>query len=310
MSRSRRHRPRSPWPQTDGIDAMRVNLPHDGAWATLGDHLRDRFGSLSPAELASLFDEQRIATEDGRMLTADEPYVRGGVVFVRREIAPEPVVPFDIPVLHEDDRILVVDKPHFLATMPRGRHITQTAVARLRVEHDLPELTAAHRLDRLTAGVLLLTKQVEHRGAYQQLFAQRRVAKSYTAIAPDLPGFSQVDDVALHLHKVHGDPATRIDATREPNSHTAVRLVQRHRAHALYELEPHTGRTHQLRATMHHLGAPIVGDPLYPTVRAVSPTDYSDPLLLLADTLAFDDPVSGERHEFRSRRRLMWPSGV
>ena len=53
--------------------------------------------------------------------------------------------------------IVVVDKPHFLATMPRGRHVTQTVVVRLRRELDLPELSPAHRLDRLTAGVLLLT---------------------------------------------------------------------------------------------------------------------------------------------------------
>ena len=66
-------------------------------------------------------------------------------------------MPFDIPVLYRDDDIVVVDKPHFLATMPRGRHVAQTALVRLRRELELPELSPAHRLDRLTAGVLLFT---------------------------------------------------------------------------------------------------------------------------------------------------------
>ncbi|GAB3583331.1 RluA family pseudouridine synthase [Calidifontibacter terrae] len=286
---------------------MRITLPQEGAWATLGDHLRDRLHSLTAQEVAYIFTEGRIAAADGRLLTQQEPYVRGEVVFLRRELRPEPEVPFDIPVLHEDERILVVDKPHFLATMPRGQHITQTAVARLRVDHGLPDLTAAHRLDRLTAGVLLLVKQIGHRGAYQQLFARRECHKLYEAIAPRIDGFVGVDDVALHLHKVRGDPATRIDPWRTPNAHTAVRILEEQGSFARYELEPHTGRTHQLRATLNHLDAPIVGDPLYPVVRRVSSTDYSNPLLLLARQLAFRDPVTGQDLEFRSARHLPWP---
>lgn len=307
MSRNPRGRPRSPWAQVDGIDAMRVNLPREAQWRTLGDHLRDRLHSLTAEQLAQLFGEGRIAAADGRPLTAAEPYGGGGVVFIRRELRPEPPVPFDIPVIHEDERLLVVDKPHFLATMPRGRHITQTAVARLRVEHHLPDLTAAHRLDRLTAGVLLLVKQVEHRGAYQQLFARRYADKAYDAIAPLLPGFTELADVPLHLRKVHGELASTVDPHRAPNAHTGIALLTRRGAYGLYRLTPHTGRTHQLRATMNHLGAPIVGDPLYPRVREVDPTDYSHPLRLVARMLRFRDPVSGEELQFRSIRQLPWP---
>ena len=86
-------------------------------------------------------------------------------------------MPFDIPILYRDDDIVVVDKPHFLATMPRGRHVAQTALVRLRRELDLPELSPAHRLDRLTAGVLLFTARREVRGAYQTLFAAGRGAQ-------------------------------------------------------------------------------------------------------------------------------------
>ena len=78
---------------------------------------------------------------------------------------------------------MVVDKPHFLATMPRGRHVAQTALVRLRRELGLPELSPAHRLDRLTAGVLLFTTRREVRGAYQTLFARGVVHKTYLARA-------------------------------------------------------------------------------------------------------------------------------
>ena len=93
-------------------------------------------------------------------------------------------MPFAVDVLHRDDDVLVVDKPHFLATIPRGRHVVETALVRLRRELDLPELSPAHRLDRVTAGVLLFVVRRERRGAYQTLFRDRRVRKTYEAVAP------------------------------------------------------------------------------------------------------------------------------
>ena len=107
----------------------------------------------------------------------------GSHVYLYRELRDEVPVPFDMPILYRDDDIVVVDKPHFLATMPRGRHVAQTATVRLRRELDLPELSPAHRLDRLTAGVLLFTTRREVRGAYQSLFARGMVRKTYLARA-------------------------------------------------------------------------------------------------------------------------------
>jgi 23S rRNA-/tRNA-specific pseudouridylate synthase len=86
-------------------------------------------------------------------------------------------------VLYRDENIVVVDKPHFLATMPRGSHVAQTVVVRLRRELGLPELTAAHRLDRLTAGVLLATVRREVRAPYQEMFARRE----YIGGLPGIP---------------------------------------------------------------------------------------------------------------------------
>ncbi len=86
-------------------------------------------------------------------------------------------------MLYRDDDIVVVDKPPFLATMPRGSHVARTALVRLRKDLVLPEFSPAHRLDRLTAGVLLFTARREVRGAYQTLFARGLVRKTYLARA-------------------------------------------------------------------------------------------------------------------------------
>ena len=287
---------------------MRVTLPHDGRWTTVREHLLDRLTALNAAELDAKLAAGDVAAPDGTPVTSSTPYVGGRVVFVRREFAPEPVVPFEIPVIEQDDRILVVDKPPFLATTPRGSHITQTAVARLRDELDLPLLSPAHRLDRLTSGVLVLTKHPRWRGPYQELFAARRAGKTYLALAPVLDGFDRPRDVHLHLVKEHGRHATTVEVGQPaPNAHTRIALVDQFVAGGplgLYRLEPSTGRTHQLRATMSHLCAPIAGDPLYPVQQTVARDDFDHPLQLLAEQLTFVDPIDGTSRVLRSGRRL------
>ena len=113
------------------------------------------------AELTARFGAKALAGDvvgaDGALVDDATVLPAGAFVFLYRELPDEVPVPFDVPLLHRDDDIVVVDKPHFLATMPRGRHVAQTALVRLRRELGLPELSPAHRLDRLTAGVLLFT---------------------------------------------------------------------------------------------------------------------------------------------------------
>lgn len=108
-------------------------------------------------------------------------------MYLYRDLPDEVPVPFDVPVLYRDENVVVVDKPHFLATMPRGGHVVQTALVRLRRALDLPALSPAHRLDRLTAGVLMFTVRPEVRGAYQSMFARGEVRKTYLAQARDAP---------------------------------------------------------------------------------------------------------------------------
>ena len=143
------------------------------------DELSDRFGP--PAAVKVLAGE--VVSADGTVVDETTLVAPGTHVYLYRELPDEVAVPFDIPVLYRDDDIVVVDKPHFLATMPRGRHVAQTALVRLRRDLDLPELSPAHRLDRLTAGVLLFTTRRELRGSYQTLFARGLVRKTYLARA-------------------------------------------------------------------------------------------------------------------------------
>jgi tRNA pseudouridine32 synthase/23S rRNA pseudouridine746 synthase len=218
-------------------------------------------------------------------------------VYHYRDLPDEVMVPFDVPVLYRDDTIVVVDKPHFLATMPRGSHIAQSALVRLRRDLDLPELSPAHRLDRLTAGVLLFTVRREVRGAYQTLFARGEVAKMYLAHSSAQPGLSAPQVISNRIIKRRGVLQAQVESG-EPNAETFVEPLGAGR----YRLTPRTGRTHQLRLHMASLGVPIDNDPLYPNVIDVAPGDFTAPLRLVAHRLEFDDPLTGEHRRFVSSR--------
>ncbi|WP_246260408.1 RluA family pseudouridine synthase [Streptomyces typhae] len=305
----RRRVPPAPLPQRDGVDPVRLRLPADGTWATVRDHLVERLG-VPPGTVDAMLAESRVVGADGTPVAPDAPYAAGAYVWFQRDLPDEPPVPHDIEVVYRDEHIVVADKPHFLATMPRGSHVTQTALARLRATLGIPALGAAHRLDRLTAGLLLFTVRPAERGAYQTLFHDRRVHKEYEAVAAHDPGLAFPRTVRSHIVKERGILAAYEVAGAEPNSESRVELVEHRGGIARYRLFPHTGRTHQLRVHMNALGLPILGDPLYPEVREpTAPDDFRRPLQLLARSLRFTDPVTGAARHFVSGRTLQaWSS--
>lgn len=258
--------------------------------------LTDRFGEQARAKVLAA----EVVDADGALVDEATQLPSGASVYLYRDLPDEVPVPFDIPVLHQDADIVVADKPHFLATMPRGGHVAQTALVRLRRELGLPELSPAHRLDRLTAGVLLFTARRELRGAYQTLFARGLVSKTYLARAAVDPGVVLPRVVRSRIVKRRG----HLQAVCEPGAVNAETLVELLSPDGLYRLTPRTGRTHQLRVHMASLGIPIMGDPLYPNVVDVPADDFSTPLQLLAQRIEFDDPITGLRREFISRRDL------
>ena len=256
--------------------------------------LADRFGAGAAAKVLA----GEVFCADGSVVRPGTVLAPGAFVYLYRDLPDEVPVPFDIPVRYRDENIVVVDKPHFLATMPRGGHVAQTALVRLRRTLELPELSPAHRLDRLTAGLLVFTARREVRGAYQTIFARGEVRKTYLARA-GLP--SREFPVTLRSRIIK--ERSRLQAFEEHGEANAETLVE-HLGDGLYRLTPRTGRTHQLRVHMASLGLPILGDSLYPEVIDVAADDFSDPLKLLAHRLEFDDPLTGDRRVFVSERSL------
>ncbi|MFD3507510.1 RluA family pseudouridine synthase [Nocardia sp. NPDC058666] len=297
-----RRRQQPPLPKRHGLDPARLRLPDDGQWATVRDHLVERLPRVDPARIDAMLAAGEIVDLDGP-LAPNAPYVPGGAVWFHRDLPVETDVPFQIGIVHRDDDILVIDKPHFLATIPRGQHILQTALVRLRNDLDLPDLIPAHRLDRATAGLLLFVVNPARRGAYQTMFHRKTVRKEYEAIAPYDPALELPRTVRSRIIK-EKQVLAAFEVDGEPNAETEVELVEHRDGLGRYRLRPHTGRTHQLRLHMNGLGVPILGDDFYPVITDKSVDDYTRPLQLLAASLEFTDPLSGEPRRFETRRTL------
>lgn len=336
-ARRRARRPPPPLAQRDGLDAAHWRIPPRAPAApgesrgelTVLEALLSRFPALGAPEATPLplrFARGEIVRADGTAWSAQDPARAGQEVWFHRELRPEVVPEREIPILFRDEHLLVIDKPHDMATLPRGAHVLGSALVRLRRATGITELSPLHRLDRRTAGVLAFGIRSAERAAYQQLFARTEVAKEYLARVRILPGASE-SEPPLHpgaafsmrdrLVKEHGELQGRVIAG-EPNAHTEVEVLEVSPAAgelealtaartpaprtALLRLQPRTGRTHQLRLQLASRGLPICGDDLYPEARAVGPED--PPLALLARRLAFTDPFTGEEREFLSARSL------
>lgn len=278
-------------------------MPVEGDWTTIRDHLVDRIPKLAPSRIDEMFAERRFFGEHGP-LDADAPFVPGSVIWFHRDLPNEVPVPFEIDIVHRDENLLVVHKPHFLATIPRGQHIVETALVRLRRDLDLPQLSPAHRLDRVTAGLVMWVIRPEHRGAYQNLFRDRLVRKEYEAVAPFDPALDLPRTIRSRIVKERG-VITAQEVPGPPNSETTVELIEQAGGLGLYRLTPATGRTHQLRLHMSTLGVPILGDDFYPVLTETPLDDFSRPLQLLARSLEFTDPLTGEARRFESKADLL-----
>jgi tRNA pseudouridine32 synthase/23S rRNA pseudouridine746 synthase len=278
----------------------RIVLP-PGGWPSILDFLCERFPAIGRAAWIDRM-ERGVVQADGRPVERLAPYRPGTVVTYRREVAVEPPIPFEETIVHADEDLVVADKPHFLPTMPAGRFVEQTLSVRLMRRLGNPQLVALHRLDRGTAGLVVFSARPESRDAYTRLFRERRIAKVYEALAAPLPGltFPLVRESRIE----RGEPFFRVrEADGEPNSRSRIDVIDRGEHAWRYRLEPVTGRKHQLRVHMAALGAPILGDHVYPTL-CEEPAGFVEPLRLLARELRFVDPLTGAERTFLSKRSL------
>ena len=307
------HVPKNPHiAMRDGVSPSCVALPRvrHCSWPLLIDHLAERLPRISRAEWVERMQSGSVLGEDGHPLPPHAPYLGGTRVYYWRELQQEDPIPFEATVLFEDEHLVVADKPHFLPVTPGGRYVRETLLVRLKARLGLADLSPLHRIDRETAGLVLLCKRPQDRDAYQSLFRDRRVDKVYEAVArwcEDL-----VFPLTRQSHILEDEQAfyrMREALPHEgllPNSETRIECVRREGQRALYRLHPVSGKRHQLRVHMHGLGLPIEGDQFYPVVRRGpdEAEDFAAPLQLLARAIAFTDPVTGAARQFESRRQL------
>ncbi|MFC7401911.1 pseudouridine synthase [Citricoccus sp. GCM10030269] len=323
-----------PLPVRDGVNATRLTVPDTG-WATILDYVLHRWGHVDPDGIVQRFRDGEVRAADGQVVTPDTPLTAHDFVWYYRSVPHEDPIPFPVTVLHQDEHLLVADKPHFLPTTPGGRFVQESALVRLRNLLGLDHLVPMHRLDRATAGVVMFSTNPETRGAYQVLFERRQVWKVYEAVtaltAADrfpLTYRNRMDKVkgVLTARTVDypvkvsgrspGDPARPGRKTNRPtvgaNAETRIELIGTGvsagtwagDAVAHVRLLPRTGRTHQLRVHLAALGLGILNDPFYPELLDAAPDDYDRPLQLLAHTIGFTDPLTGQPRQFSSRLRL------
>lgn len=282
--------------------ASRLQLP-PGPWSTVLEALCARFPAIDRETWRSRFARGRVLDADGVTLSESAPFRVGAEIRYFREVAAEPRLAVQETILHVDAHLIVVDKPHFLPVTPGGVYVNETLLARLRQRFGNPDIVPLHRLDRLTAGVVLFSNNPATRARYQALFRDRAIDKRYEAIAPPLP--TQSWPLERHSRLVRGEPffLTR-EVEGEPNALTRIDVIERGPDDWRYALAPVTGRKHQLRVHMAALGAPIRNDPLYPQLMDQAPDDPTRPLKLLARSLAFVDPLDGSARRFESAQQL------
>jgi tRNA pseudouridine32 synthase/23S rRNA pseudouridine746 synthase len=268
------------------------------------DFFAERFPSISSTLWQQRMEQGLVIDERGAKVTPDRPYLAHQRAFYYRAVVAEPRIPFDETVIYQDEHLVVADKPHFLPVVPSGNYLNETLLLRLRQKLGLAALVPIHRIDRDTAGLVLFSVQPASRAAYSALFAERQVKKTYEAIAPWRGELSFPMTRKSRMVEA-GHFMLQHEVAGVANAVTHVDVLEVHGDLARYALSPVTGKRHQLRVHMAALGLPIVGDGLYPTLTPEGQVDYDRPLQLLARSIEFVDPVSGQRRHFESARRLL-----
>ena len=284
--------------------ASTLYLP-PGNWLTVLDCLCAHFSAISREQWLDRIARGRVLDANGKPVDVDLAYREGLRIHYFREVPNETPIPVQESILYADEHLVVADKPHFLPVTPAGEYVEQTLLRRLIRRLGNPDLVPLHRIDRHTAGLVLFSANKQTRSAYQSLFPTRQIDKRYEAIAPALPG---IEFPRVHKSRlIDGEPFFRMqEGEGVSNTETAMEVCERNGDLWRYALYPVTGKKHQLRVHMAALGAGICNDPFYPNVLKGAVDDYARPLKLLAQSLRFMDPVTGQQRQFQSEIHLDW----
>jgi tRNA pseudouridine32 synthase/23S rRNA pseudouridine746 synthase len=329
-------------PSKNGVGPSTVGIPANTSLSAI-EYLTSKFKAISLEAWQQRFQDGDILNAEGRVMTPQDSLLHETHIHYYRSVRDEPELPFKAHIIYQDAHLLVADKPHFMPVTPGGRYVQQSLLVQLKQQFNLPDLSPLHRIDRETAGLVLFSVRTQDRNAYQELFRLRQVEKTYEAIAC-APEFSPLKLEFPRIHKSwmtedtqffrmcelvnsldnSDNPITPGPSSDSFNSETWMDCIERFSAadsekpfsltpaqsFAKYLLKPLTGQRHQLRVHMNALGLPLLGDQFYPVVQRGpdEADDFKRPLQLLAKTLSFKDPVTGESRRFESRQRLALPS--
>lgn len=286
--------------------ALRVPPECDG-WR-LDHFLKQRIRRLSRTKIRTIIETQ-VRLDNGRAPRPAMSVRVGDTIHIDRPAPIEPEVPRHFDILAQDDTFIAIDKPAGLPMHTTAKFWKNTLVALLREKYPDEHLQICHRIDRETSGVLLIARTGEAASFLKRAFADRAVKKAYLALVRGVPAQSSgTIDAPMRLV----ESRTHVLMGVTPDGVPAVTryLVQKTFAeHALVEAAPETGRQHQIRVHLAHIGHPIVGDKLYGASEQAF-MDYCDSGLtpelldlfdglprhaLHAARLTFPHPKTGER---------------
>ncbi|EPJ46265.1 MAG: pseudouridine synthase [Osedax symbiont Rs1] len=262
--------------------------------ATVLEYLIIKFPYISAQIWQQRIAAGKVHCHDGALITTESLFQPQQRIYYYREVESEPSIPFQESIIFQDQHILVAYKPHFLAVTPGGIYVNECLQNRLRLSTGIASLQALHRLDRVTAGLIIFSTNPDTRHQYHHLFKTRQIHKTYQAVAK-ISSSKNLLGQEWHVKNriVQAEPRFRMCVTEgDINSHSVIRCLQQSTEQALFELNPVTGKTHQLRVHMQALGWPILNDKYYPLLQPLSADNYLAPLQLLAKKLEFIDPVT------------------
>lgn len=281
-----------------------VYMPPEERWSSALDFLINKFPHINRDIWVQRISEGKVSLENGSVVLIETPYSPGKKLKYFREVRQEPEIPGSEEILFQSDHLLVVCKPHFMPVTPSGPYVNSSLLYRLKNKTGIEDLVPVHRLDRETAGLVMFSVKKETRGLYQGLFSENKIHKVYEAVGKN-PEYSNTTQWNVETRLVKGDAwfLMKIDEGIA-NSFSKITLLESKGDKALFKLQPVTGKKHQLRVHMVHIGSGILNDRFYPVLYPKGDDDFCKPLQLLARKLEFTDPVSGKNMIFKSSRNL------